>query len=486
MKKLIFSLILLAGSLSVSFAQSAIWAGNATRGNDDAYPASIRSSGKAAGLSLALPEGTLVQVRNRKNGKTADVTIVSGQGKPGIFLLLNSSAADALDIHTGEVIMVEIEEKSSISNPFLDYSSDPDGFKRNLNEEFLTSPGTNPDDPSSLDVEGEMDKMGYETEEEDASLAEESSPEETAVAALPDTDDAVIEEEELLMEEITVEDPLEGELLVDAGEAETEEIIEENPIVVETPIEETPPVEEPELEELYVPEAEGDFEEIIIATGKDDYDEELDYSSKEEPFLSDDLTADELVKEEPVLEESAPVEEPIVEEAPVLAETEEAPKEEPVIDRERVIYFLTPAELRPPEVEEEEPALPEWNESEGEVLTVEAEEPVAEPEKEGEEEIIFVPQYVESDDLEEYMEETRESGARYVQVALFDKNASEEIYDNMGILQDAFPYLPILLMPGSTENTLRLMVGPVSRDEVGILLYAMKAHGFADAFLNRE
>ena len=481
MRKLCISLCLFAVVTSFSFAQNALWAGNAARGNDDSFPASIRTSGKSAGISLALPEGTLVQVKNQKNGLTRDITIVKGQGKPGIFILLNSAASDALDIHSGEVIMVEIEEKKAVSNPFLDYSADPDSFKKNLNEEFVASPSEDPDNTASVDVTGEMDRLGYGPEEV-AAAEEPASEPDTAVEPAPAVETAP-------------------------------DVTEEPPVAaVEEPVIEAPPVTDDRA-----------YEDIVIADGSETYDAELDYTPEEavpeeepvETFLSDSISIPADTTEEPaVAEEPAAVEEPaevaaaaeepaidpIVTEVPPEEAVTEAPAET-VIDPGRVIYFLAPAELRPPEPVEETPVLTTWDENSVETETavndtaetVNAEEKppsedvlVLNGTTPAEEDITFVPQYVASDDLKAFMKETLDAGSRYVQVASFGRESLGDIYNNMVSLQEAFPYLPLLLLPGNDGKTFKLMVGPVSRDEVGILIYAMKARGFSQAFLSRE
>ncbi len=527
MKKLLLSLCLVIFVSAVCFAQNALWAGNAARGNDDIYPASVRTSGKAAGMSLALPEGTLVQVKNQKNGQTVDVTIVAGQGKPGIFLLLNSAASDALDIHSGEVIMVEIREKSSVSNPFLDYSADPDRFKKSLNDEIVSPRQNDPDNTATVDVEGEMDRMGYEAIEESA--AEEEQP-----APVEDTPAVAAADEPSIPDDKAVEaEPAGDTLLLSVDEAaEDTETLDAAPENEETEVVTAVREEDIPEEEIVVPETDGsrEFEDIIIADSEDTYDAVLNYGdSKEEK-------AEEVAVEETAVEETpspAVVEEPAESEAeaegtPFLAEDltlndlngqeeisepaqpEAAPEERdsPPVDPGRVIYFLTPAELRPPEpVEDEEAPLPVWEKdedslsltasspeagegaadlSEGDILIADpsekeeaAESPVIEPE------IHFEPQYVELEELEKFIRETLEDGSRYVQVASFGRKDYSLIYGNMVNLQKSFPYLPMILLPVEGESTLKLMVGPVSRDEVGILLYAMKANGFADAFLNR-
>ncbi len=468
MRKLFFSLCLFAAAAALSFAQSAIWAGNAARGNDDSFPPAVRSTGKSAGISLALPEGTLVRVKNQKNGITTDVTIVSGQGKPGIFLLLNSAAADSLEIHSGEVIMVEIEEKKAVANPFLDYSADPDAFKKNLNEEFLSTPVEDPDNAAAVDVAGEMDRMGYASGEEPA--AEEApSPEEPAD-----------------------ETPLDAVVAVDA----------------------LSPAGEPEEPAITVPPAGDDraYEDVIIADGAESYDSVLDFTPEEEPsgeepvetetFLSDSINLDADVP----VEGEAPVEEPILIASAAETGSESVPEPEevpaPVIDPGRVIYFLTPAELRPPEPVEETPVLPEWEEpadgseqdGKGDLVVPSEKTPppedtvtVIKPAEPADgEDLVFVPQYVESADLNAFMQETLKAGSRYVQVASFSKISSDGLYEIMASLQEAFPYLPLLLLPGRDGKSYRLMAGPVSRDEVGILIYNMKARGFSQAFLSRE
>jgi hypothetical protein len=477
MRKLCICLCLFAVVTSFGFAQNALWAGNAARGNDDSFPASIRSSGKSAGISLALPEGTLVQVKNQKNGLTQDITIVKGQGKPGIFILLNSAASDALEIRAGEVIMVEIEEKKAVSNPFLDYSADPDSFKKNLNEEFVASPAEDPDNTAAVDVTGEMERLGYGDEEvvngEEPGLAEELPP------VVPDKPPVVAVEEE--------DEPVEA----------TEPVAEESVI-------EAPPVTD-----------DREYEDIIIADGSETYDSELDYTPEEtvpeeapaEAFLSDSITIPAEKAEEPVITEEpasvAVAAEEAADEPAAPAEPDSETPAEPVIDPGRVIYFLAPAELRPPEPVEEAPVLTTWDENAAESDSAIGDEAGSETEAEeekapsddvlvlnaespSEEAITFVPQYVESDELKAFMKETLDAGSRYVQVASFGRESLDDIYNNMVSLQEAFPYLPLLLLPGDGGKTFKLMVGPVSRDEVGILIYAMKARGFSRAFLSRE
>ena len=548
MKKLLLSLCLVIFASAVCFAQNALWAGNAARGNDDIYPASVRSSGKAAGMSLALPEGTLVQVKNQKNGQTVDVTIVAGQGKPGIFLLLNSAASDALDIHSGEVIMVEIREKSSVSNPFLDYSADPDRFKKSLNDEIVSPRQNDPDNTATVDVEGEMNKMGYEETEESTAVEEEESVPVVDSPVLAAAEEPSITEDTAIPEDTTVEAEPAGDTLLLSPDGADEDIDTPDAILEEEEAELVTAVREDDIPEgeIVVPETDGsrDFEDIIIADSEETYDAVLNYGDtkeekteevavEENPVPEEKVTAVEETSSPAVTEEPAESE-PEAEGTPFLAEdltltdlngqeeisepveSEAVPEERstPPVDPGRVIYFLTPAELRPPEpVEDEETPLPVWEKdedslsltastsdsgegtaalseadpvAEGDILIADssengegAESPVIEPE------IHFEPQYVELDELEKYIRETLEDGSRYVQVASFGRRDYSQIYGNMVNLQKSFPYLPMILLPVEGESTLKLMVGPVSRDEVGILLYAMKANGFADAFLNR-
>lgn len=470
MKKRLLLILIIIGQAFL-FAQENAFIGNATRGSDDSFSGSPDQDG-LYGISLIVPAGKSVRVTNLKNNLTEEILIVEGKAKPGIQLLLNSSASDALKIFPGEVIQVSSVELSGGTNPFLSYAEDPERFKKDMDEEFLEKEKKDPDYGSAVDVEEEMEKLGYETAEE-----EETAPAEGDGDDIPEPGEGDIKSAELEIAEKAVDDSFtEPEETVDAVENKK-----------------TLPI---------APESnESDWDDIVIAHPEEDLDDVLDIDDIETDQEREALEAEPTVVDEPEAEaapenESEPEivdAEPFATDMVALDEEtssgEDSPEES--VRPDRVIYFLTPAELRPPDVtEENEEILPPWDDDDEESLVIEGEAEEDEPTEKALDSIpsmtLYVPQYVEADELDSYMEETVRNGSRYIQVISLDEKKKDDLYKNMTEIQDNFPYIPLLVLPSNKDGFLRLVAGPVSRDEVGILLYAIRAHGFDDALLVKE
>jgi hypothetical protein len=424
---------------------SNVYTGNATRGSDSSFNIPGGEEG-LYGISMIVPAGKTLRVTNLKNNKTAEILIVEGKGKPGIQLLLNSQAADVLDIHPGEIPQVTSVELGSEANPFLSYNEDPEGFKQDLEEEFFDKVNDDPDYGTSVDVEEEMTELGYET-------------------ASPTPPAAQLEEEK---PEIIIERPPEVPVEEDKGEFEDIIIANVKDDVDDTlEIENSKSKDEPVMEEEKTEEPIGAPEVIVT---DEVVKESADTNDSPEAFLSDIINTE----PEPTLEE--PKEE---KEITVNEELPESPAKNPG----SVIYFLTQAEPRPPQienagedsVEEEIPAIDE--KKEGILIPL--------PSLDGLEidgsMNLFTPQYVEPEEFKEYIGEIEKSGSRFIQIINFSEDNKADLMKNMEELFNAFPYLPIAV--DNEKNV--LLAGPVSRDEVGILLYAVKAHGFKDAIVKR-
>nr|MDA3851228.1 SPOR domain-containing protein [Spirochaetaceae bacterium] len=152
------------------------------------------------------------------------------------------------------------------------------------------------------------------------------------------------------------------------------------------------------------------------------------------------------------IEDTQDVEEPV--EEPVDQTTEE-PIEEPIL-ADRIIYFLTPAELRPPEIVE--------------II-----------EEDGSSTVSLVPQEVTQDELNEIISEPIQRGSRYIQVASYSEESLDQVYCEMAQLKTLFP---MILQPDEVDGktVYRLLVGPATRDEMGVLLkYHLPAQGYNEA-----
>lgn len=442
-------IILFLCCATVSLSAGTLWSGNAVRGSEDDFSGYYDRAGTMLGASRALPAGTVIEVTNQLNEESVTVTIIGENARPGVFLLLSPEASLQVSLDKGEMILVQAQEKPGSGNSlFQDYQDDRDAY---LEENAYDEPLKSNDPDNNI--------LALSQEELNAINSQEETPLDEVL------EEAIVEEE--VPEEVAVEEELIDEVLIEEVAVEevlTEEVPEEIP-------EETELIEEPEDYDEVVVGNFGSREVIPLvepAGPEESFEEELfpvveeaeEEEPKEEEIPAEEVPAEEVPAEEEMIEES-PVEEipeePIeeaLEENPVEEVEETEPVEEPVTV-DRVIYFLTPAPLKPPEVVHVE--------ENGEDTTVS-----------------LIPQEVTSEELNGLMAEPLQKGKRYIQVASFSIESIDSMYQKMAELKIFFPM--VLLEPDESNENYRLLVGPASRDEMGVLLkYHLPAQGFNDA-----
>ncbi len=244
--------------------------------------------------------------------------------------------------------------------------------------------------------------------------------------ALADVDEAA-EEPDFLDGPVPVPLPTEPAAL--AGEAVVPGVMEE-PEVPEVPaVDEIPEDSFPMEEDSMVPEAAEDRAE----SPGTEVPEETGSLSTEEEF--------------PPLEAAA-AENPVAE-APVTDDSMEDLLPEDA-DEDNVIYFLTPSDFRPPkapEVEEE-----------------------------------IVPVYVDREELEDRIEKQLENGSSYIQLGAY--SSSELVYAEMDRIAVRYPMV-VWTDKSAEGDVYKLLVGPLTADETGVLVYRFRAAGYQDLFLYR-
>ncbi len=264
---------------------------------------------------------------------------------------------------------------------------------------------------------------------------------------------------------VSVPEAVPGETAEAEAEAETEITAEADEsydpfsdeiLAVPSPGDDLRVVREPEeVEELEPePEAVAEAEELPA----DDFIPE-EYMTPEEAEsgffaavpeeVSDETAYPEEAAETAVAEE--PAEEP---ETPVavVPETVEPSVIEELPAGDNVIYFLTPSDFRPPT----QPIVTE-NETEE-----------------------IVPVLVERDVLEGYIVEHLKNGSSYIQLGAY--SSPESIYSEILSIGERYP------MVVWTENRggkvlYKFLVGPLSKDETGVLSYRFRESGYPDLFL---
>ncbi|QEN07950.1 hypothetical protein EXM22_08120 [Oceanispirochaeta crateris] len=143
-------------------------------------------------------------------------------------------------------------------------------------------------------------------------------------------------------------------------------------------------------------------------------------------------------------------------EEPAAEITTELDKEESVEDLlpkgDNVIYFLTPSDFRPPT---------------GPVTV------------KGEEEEI-VPVLVDRSALKDYIVNQLNNGSSYIQLGAY--GSTESVYDEIIGIEARYPM--VVWTEHREDQTLyKLLIGPLTKDETGVLTYRFKDSGYADLFL---
>jgi hypothetical protein len=530
MKRICLIFIIISAA-AVLFAQS-VWTGNAAVSNEkefESYYSEDSSTGKYLGASNSFPGSTEVTITNPRNGKSVSVSIVKRLSQPGLFLVLSPEAGQAIELPDDDILNVEVvvrRKNEEVFNNYTDdlpYSEDPDlnpsaelaidtDPAQTTSESGDFSPVSIADAPEVepeieppvetsvneyippvvLNNEGTPFEEGYdplvvlEGEEEDSSTPEEiveiiddpkalaeaitSSvsepdiplPERYDESDLPESfdpedllEDTSPEVVGITPEKDTLSETLDNAIvLAEPGVLKPEELDSDfmeagiDDLLISEPAESEMDISEPEISEIVMadPELEeSDFDAIIIA------EPEIEEILISEPEETETLVIEPIEDVEPITIEPITIEPEVFEPVVIAPETVE---EEP----ENVIYFLTPGDFRPPPQSEEKKEK--------------------EKEKVKEKTIVALP--VERSELEEIIVTELHNGGSYLQLGTY--SSVEVLYSQIEMISDSYP--SIVLTMGERDNQLyKLLIGPISRDEKGIVMTRFRSLGYGDAFL---
>ncbi|MDC7235015.1 MAG: hypothetical protein PQJ58_17405, partial [Spirochaetales bacterium] len=229
-----------------------------------------------------------------------------------------------------------------------------------------------------------------------------------------------------------------------------------------------------------IPEPVEDYSEVPVLS----YDEPLPVPSPEDSLRVDRGSSEDIVVEpleEPVetaavpdipdtpedLFEEFPGDESdtaeVIPDFPLLAEEVTPEEDMSVADAlddvilptgDNVIYFLTPSDFRPPS---------------GPVKTDERSEEI-------------IPVLVDRDILEDYIVSQLEKGSSYIQLGAY--STSESIYSEIEAIEARYPMIVWTESRGGAP-IYKLLIGPLTEDETGVLTYRFRDSGYADLFLYR-
>lgn len=429
--------------------------------------------------------GDSVTVTNPANGSTVDVLILGSiDASEGVAIMLSPQAADRLSIRKDSNVQVKITKRTgsldenvsgtavlSDENEEGNYSDDELSETLPVNKTEETLPEEENSEIKSADAETEeksaeespvteSEEVPAEIEAEQAETAENETPVDEVP---PETEENVeaeaVENDIPPAEDNTVTEPVNEEVPAE-NEAEPVEAVE-----TEVPVEDN---SEAEAVSSDVPSAEEEAE-------AEKFDEQA-------PEIAEDVPSENVESEELPSPDEVPAEEAVTEEVPETQEEEtEVPVEieEPVesadaqdsaVPEEYAPIVLVPSEPNPPEESEEAP--------------VEDEAPVAE------EVSVETPAPVMSEvtvtsvsdkKIENYVKasENLEKGKYYLQIATL-KN-KENIESLLNKYADKYP---VVLVPNGND-AYRVMVGPLTADEYGMIKERFESYGFKDCFLRK-
>ncbi len=501
-----------------------IWEGNATQIRRGEF----ESDGYFA-ASNSFPNGTVVEVENIRNGRSVQVTVLKRIGdNPNLFLLLSDKAAQRLGINKGDVERVRVVIVPDFGSDVppgaeeLTSSQDPD-INPNVGlpeEEVEEVAGAKEEIPRVEETEEAVREVGVAEVVQAAEAGKETSPEEALIAEKAARDP----QKELYSE------PREGEssvaLEVESPRVEVAEEQKEEPGLKEE-------IQAADVAET-TPEPPQPTRETLMAVGT------LDPLPPEETESATPAGAPEETLDPPRFEES--LEMALVPEDPQLPSetTPETGVDPPAVGIGEEIAFspgdpsppedtdlAKPTEsLNPPQLEEseaiaispDEPEMPEEKTAEvaeapskppeleiGERIAVRPNEP--EPR---EETAIETPQTTEKTEEgavgEEKVEVSREAEvAAAIERKGPDLSARPELigdltkgrtyFVQLGAYSDEalarsleatysknYP-IEVATTGSGARGIYRVLVGPLSEDESGTVLYWFRARGFNDAFV---
>lgn len=505
---LIFILFSAAGLL---FAQS-VWTGNAavsTEKEFESYYSEDGSLGKYLGASNSFPGSTEVIVTNPRNGKSVSVSIVKRLSQPGLFLVLSPEAGDAINLPDDDILNVEVvvrRKNDEVFNNYTDdlpYSEDPDlnpsaelaidspsedvdyrsGTPATEEPEIVAPVATSVNEyipPVVLNEEGTLYEEGY-----DPLVLMESSEEEDSE---PEEIFEIIDDPLVLAEAITSSG---SELDIPLPERYDESdlpdsyaaagIPEEKPFGKENAAETVLIPSDPGVlkpEELGTDFLEADIDDLLITgvmavepenteTAAPEISEIIRESEGVDEMGLGDLFLAEPVFDQPIVDALIEDIEPIVIipeletelKTQIESEEEEALVEGSVLENpENVIYFLTPGDFRPPPLSEDK----------------------RDKEKEKVKEKTIVPLPVERSELEDMIVTELRNGGFYIQLGTY--SSVDILYSQIEQISDSYPSI-VLTVGNREEQIYKLLIGPISRDEKGVVLTRFRGLGYGDAFL---
>lgn len=434
--------------------------------------------------------GDSVTVTNPATGSAVDVLVLGAiDPSEGVAILLSPEAAEGLRIKPNSNVQVKLTKRSG-------------SLDENANGSAVLSEGEEekPQPKAEMPTVTVPDAVATTVPKAEPAPVVASAP---AVETVPVVAPVVVpvaaenESEETVEETPVVAEKVE-EIPAETEKIE-EEIVEETPVLAEnTPaydefpavadeIEETPVLSkvEPAAENVVEEEVQPDTvyevlpplpdgertygkQKVVVIEGTEpDYIEETPVEKKEEPvYVAETPAAEEVVSEEAVASElPAGIEsEPVV-----VAEEQPVSSEEPADAYQPIV--LVPAEPNPP-LAEESPAR-ETVPVVAEVAPVKEVVPVKET----------APAVVIENNWTNYVVPSVKNlrkGSYYVQVASLGNT------DNIKNFIDKYSAkYPVVLVQNSSKSSYQVMVGPLNIDEYGAVDEKFRAHGFKDAFVRK-
>ncbi len=491
MKKLVFFSLLLFLFFINTLASEQIWQGNA---------AVIRRGGfETSGLyaaSNSFPKNTKIEVMNLENGNVVTVTVLKRiDGDSNVFILLSTDAAEKLEMGYNDVIRVKTKILAGYGTDIaglpgdLPYNPDEDinpaagapdeydvnGTGETSTTETVTTNGHTTDaqvitTPANGDKTNETAQIVPENEKDaiaDRNPQKElfTTPhEDTSVIvydrATADKDDTSLTDKDIVLKDAEVGDEEKPSThAITKPQAEREEV---TTVLAEADL----PLKKEEATAHDINKPYPDKEDVTAALptaeapGHEDATvEELANVEpvKEELIYSDLMTPDIQEKERPTIEELADAER--TEEDFILSdlnapdvEEKERPNLEDVnrIDApERSELVLVPTDPRPPT---EETAITETNGSQTEITPDGVEVTTST--------VLFKEKY-------------------YLQIGAYKK---KEIAERVAKSYTIYP-MNIVATHTGKDTMYKVIIGPLTKDEGGAVLYWFKAKGHRDAFL---
>lgn len=401
-------------------------------------------------LSNAFPKHTIVEVTNLENGITIQAEVTGSLSTSGVLAAVSPEAAKNLSLRSGSVSRVRVRIPfTSAENLVFDNSfqnNDPDvnpqaaiafdkarygGSDGIMEWEEYTPEQVNTDEIAALENPGQMEV----TEPQDENIV----PEEVITAS----EEAI--ENKKAMENPVVEPVTE---IADEEAGGDDGTIPEEPGEIEV-AEDTPEIQD---------DVSGSVEVVLIPP------EEIDTENEEEVAILSEDSLDPEVPESVELPEAEKIADNVV------------VSDEPELT---VSFDTSAAEI----AEAETPVLPDS-------------EIIAEPEVDSayiaKEEDIIIPEtpVVEPDNIEKEnnsgllagTQDSLEKGI-YIQIAaLQDSKSLDEVCGKYG---EDYP-IKLVELQNNGKNLVRVLIGPVNRDEYGAVLERFKSFGFKDAFVSRN